>query len=66
VDKITTSMLAFAIIQGLSRRFLARFPRPENVTTKEGTTKNELYIAIGVVVILVLIAAFLLRNILGG
>ena len=28
VDKITTSMLAFAIIQGLSIRFLARFPRP--------------------------------------
>ena len=31
VDKITTAMLAFAIVQGLSRRFVARFPRPENV-----------------------------------
>jgi len=66
VDKITTAMLAFAIIQGLSRRFLARFPRPENITTEEGGTRMQLYIAIGVVVLLVLIAAFVLRNILGG
>ena len=30
VDKITTAMLAFAIVQGLSKRLVARFPRPEN------------------------------------
>ena len=35
-DKISTSLLAFAIIQGLSTRFLARFPRPENVQTEGG------------------------------
>jgi hypothetical protein len=65
VDKITTAMLAFAIIQGLSTRFLARFPRPENVSTEEGG-KVELFIAIGVIVVLVLFAAFLLRNLTGG
>jgi len=65
VDKITTSMLAFAIVQGLSTRFLARFPRPENVSTEKGS-KTELFIAVAVVVVLVLFAAFMLRNILGG
>jgi hypothetical protein len=66
VDKITTAMLAFAIVQGLSRRFIARFPRPENVETEGGTSQTQLYIAVGVVVLLVLFAAFMLRNILGG
>ncbi len=65
VDKITTAMLAFAIIQGLSQRFVARFPRPENAST-EGANQTQLYIAVGVVVLLVLFAAFMLRNILGG
>src|SRR5215207_11745543 len=67
VDKITTAMLAFAIVQGLSRRFIARFPRPENVEAEGGTTsQTQLYIAVGVVVLLVLFAAFMLRNVLGG
>ena len=65
VDKITTAMLAFAIAQGLSTRFLARFPRPENVQLEQGS-RNQIWFAIGVVVILVLFAAFMLRNILGG
>ncbi|HVN15748.1 MAG TPA: hypothetical protein VMT73_08410 [Anaerolineales bacterium] len=65
VDKITTSMLAFAIIQGLSTRFLARFPRPENVEIEAGGDRTQLYIAIGIVVVLVLIAAFVLTRILG-
>jgi energy-coupling factor transport system substrate-specific component len=65
VDKITTAMLAFAIIQGLSKRFVARFPRPENVEGEAGG-RTQLYIAIGVVVLLVLFAAFMLRNVLGG
>jgi len=66
VDKITTSMLAFAIVQGLSKRFIARFPRPENVEMEGGANQTQLYIAVGVVVVLVLFAAFMLRNILGG
>jgi energy-coupling factor transport system substrate-specific component len=66
VDKITTAMLAFAIIQGLSRRFVARFPRPENVEIEGGASRTQLYIAVGVVVLLILFAAFMLRNVLGG
>ena len=31
IDKIATAFLAFVIIKGLSTRYLARFPRPENV-----------------------------------
>lgn len=64
VDKISTALLAFAIIQGLSKRFLARFPRPENVEIEEGAGRTQLFIAIGIVVVLVLIAAFVLVNIL--
>ena len=66
VDKITTAMLAFAIAQGLSKRFLARFPRPENVEAGQGASQNQLYAAIGVVVLLVLFAAFMLRALIGG
>ena len=65
VDKIATALLAFAIVQGLSKRFIARFPRPENVEIEEGTSRTQLYVAIGIVIILVLIAAFVLVNILG-
>jgi energy-coupling factor transport system substrate-specific component len=65
VDKISTALLAFAIIQGLSKRFLARFPRPENVEIEEGATRTQMYIAIGVVIALVLFAAFVLVRILG-
>jgi energy-coupling factor transport system substrate-specific component len=65
VDKISTALLAFAIIQGLSKRFVARFPRPENVEIEEGAGRTQLYIAIGLVIVLVLIAAFVLVNILG-
>lgn len=64
VDKISTALLAFAIIQGLSARFLARFPRPENVQIEEGATRTQLYTAIGIVILLVLIAAFVLTRIL--
>ncbi|MGE5374053.1 MAG: ECF transporter S component [Bacteroidota bacterium] len=66
VDKITTCLVAFAIIQGLSRRFIARFPRPENVEVEAGTSRTQMFIAIGVVVLLVLFAAFMLGKILGG
>lgn len=66
VDKITTAMLAFAIIQGLSKRFIARFPRAENVETDEKISQTQLYIAIGIVVLLILFAIFLLRRLTGG
>jgi energy-coupling factor transport system substrate-specific component len=66
VDKITTAMIAFAIIQGLPKRTIGGYPKPEQVATEGGSSSTQLYIAIGVVVALVLFAAFLLRNILGG
>lgn len=31
VDKIATALLAYAIIKGLSQRYISRFPRAENV-----------------------------------
>jgi hypothetical protein len=66
VDKITTAMLAFAIIQGLSKRFIARFPRAENVETDEKISRTQLYIAIAVVILLILFAIFLLGRLTGG
>lgn len=66
VDKITTAMLAFAILQGLPKRFIARFPRPENVETDEAISRTQLYIAVGVVVVLILFAIFLLRQLTGA
>jgi energy-coupling factor transport system substrate-specific component len=52
-DKISTSLLAFAIIQGLSTRFLARFPRAENVQTEGGITRTQIYVAVGVVIVVI-------------
>jgi len=65
VDKISTAMLAFAIIQGLSKRLIARFPRPENAEVEEGTNSSQLITAL-VVVVIVVILGFVVRNMLGG
>jgi energy-coupling factor transport system substrate-specific component len=64
VDKIATALLAFAIIEGLSTRYLARFPRPENVQIEKGKGRTQLYIAIALFILLVLIAAFVLVKVL--
>jgi len=66
VDKITTAMIAFAIILGLPKRTIGGYPKAEQVAVEGTASKNQLYIAVGVVVLLVLFAAFMLRNILGG
>jgi len=65
VDKITTAMLAFAIVQGLSTRLVARFPRPENAEVEAGTNSTQLITAI-VVAIIVVILGFFVRNMLGS
>jgi energy-coupling factor transport system substrate-specific component len=65
VDKIATTMLAFAIIKGLSQRYIARFPRSENVKTEEGERSSQLVIALIVAVVLIIISATLLQLILG-
>ncbi|HKI54792.1 MAG TPA: ECF transporter S component [Anaerolineales bacterium] len=63
VDKIATAMLAFAIVQGLSKRLVARFPRPENAEVEQGTNTNQLIIAL-VAVVIVVILGFFVQNIL--
>jgi energy-coupling factor transport system substrate-specific component len=65
VDKITTAMLAFAIVQGLSKRFVARFPRPENVEVEAGNSTTQIIIAL-VVVVIVVVLGFFVRNMLAG
>lgn len=65
VDKISTSLLAFAIIQGLSKRYIARFPRYENVSTGEPkSVQSQLLPAIIVVVALIAIYALVIVNLL--
>jgi energy-coupling factor transport system substrate-specific component len=68
VDKITTALLAFAIIQGLSVRYVARFPRSENVMAeKEGTHNNtQIIVAIAIAAVLIVIAATVLVSLLAS
>ena len=65
VDKISTAMLAFAIVQGLSKRLVARFPRPENAELEQGSNTTQLIIAL-VVVVIVIILGFFVRNMLAA
>lgn len=64
VDKIATAMLAFAIIKGLSKRYLSRFPRAENVEIEEGQRTNQLIIALVIAIVLIIISATILTLIL--
>jgi uncharacterized membrane protein len=63
VDKIATAMLAFAIVQGLSRRLVARFPRPENAEAEAGNSTTQLVVAL-IVVVIVVALGFVVRNML--
>jgi len=63
VDKITTAMLAFVIGHGLSKRLVARFPRPENAEAEAGNSTTQIIIAL-VVVVIVIVLGFLVRNML--
>ena len=65
VDKITTAMLAFAIILGLPKRTISGYPNAKNVETQT-ESKTELYIALGVVVLLILFAVFLLQGMIAS
>ncbi len=60
VDKITTALLAFAIIGGLSQRYLARFPRPENVQIEQGNRNSQIIAAIIVAAILIALYALVI------
>ena len=63
VDKITTAMIAFVMVQVLPKQFLARLPRPENIETEEGAKRTQLYIAVGVIALLALFTVFVMGNI---
>lgn len=65
VDKIATALLAFAIIKGLSKRYISRFPRSENVEIEEGSRTNQLVIALIIAIVLIIISATVLTLILG-
>lgn len=60
VDKIATAMLAFAIIKGLSQRYISRFPRSKNVIIEEGEPTGQLVIALIIAAVLIVIAATVL------
>lgn len=59
VDKISTAILAFVIIRGLSTRFVARFPRSENVEV-EKADRRSLVIGIVLFAAIVILAASVL------
>lgn len=64
-DKIATCLLAFAIIEGLSVRYLARFPRPENVEIDKTQRGTQIIISVIVAVVLVVIYAYIIVRLLG-
>jgi len=64
VDKITTALLAFAIIQGLSKRYLARFPRPGNVEIDKARRSTQIIAAIVISVLLVIVYAMIVAPLL--
>jgi energy-coupling factor transport system substrate-specific component len=66
LDKIATSLLAFAIIDGLSARYLSRFPRGDNAAVEKGQKQTELIIALVVVILLILFGIYILPSITGG
>ena len=57
VDKTATALLAFAIIAGLSTRYLSRFPRAENVKPEPSSGSSVWAIVLTVVAIVLIIAA---------
>lgn len=65
VDKITTAMIVFVIIQVLPKQIVSLLPRPENVVNGESTNRTQLFMAIGIVILLALLITFVLGKILG-
>lgn len=66
LDKIATSLLAFAIIDGLSTRYLSRFPNGENATVEKGQKQTQLIVALVIVVLLILFGVYVLPLITGS
>lgn len=66
VDKIATSLLAFAILDGLSARYLSRFPRGDNAAVEKGQQQMQLIIALVVVLLLILFGIYIMPSLTGG
>lgn len=66
VDKIATSLLAFAILDGLSARYLSRFPRGDNAAVEKGQQQTQLIIALVVVLLLILFGIYIMPSLTGG
>ena len=64
-DKIATCLLAFAIIEGLSIRYLSRFPRSENVEIDKAQRGTQIIISVIVATVLILIYAYIVVGLLG-
>jgi energy-coupling factor transport system substrate-specific component len=64
VDKIATALLAYAILGGLSQRYLARYPRPENVAFTPGNRTTQMIAAIVVAILLVVVFALVILPII--
>lgn len=66
VDKIATSLLAFAILDGLSARYLSRFPRGDNAAVEKGQQQTQFIIALVVVLLLILFGIYIMPSLTGG
>ena len=66
VDKIATALLAFAILGGLSQRYLTLFPRPENVDFTAGNRTIQLIAAILAAVLVVVVYWLVISPMLPG
>jgi energy-coupling factor transport system substrate-specific component len=65
-DKIATALLAYAIMEGLSVRYLARFPRSENVQIETGERRAQMTALVSILGLLALVVGFVIRKLMGG
>lgn len=65
VDKISTALLAYAILEGMSVRYITSFPRGENVLPEKGSRTSQLVIAVVAAIITILLYALVWRSLFG-
>ena len=65
VDKISTALLAYAILEGMSVRYITSFPRGENVLPEKGSRTSQLVIAVVVTIVIILLYALVWLNFFG-
>jgi energy-coupling factor transport system substrate-specific component len=65
-DKIATAFLAYAIIKGLSVRFLARFPRAENVAPETTENRTQVFVVVVIIAVLSLVAGYFVKKYFAG